>query len=626
MSPWIRAFAQPWMLWLLSALPAVVLLMAWARWRRRRALLQLGTPYLVERLTAIDVRRRRGQAACLLFGLLALIVAGAGPRWGDAKPPERLEGKDIVIVLDMSRSMLAEQPSRYERSRRALRDLADTLETRGGHRIALVVFAAHAKLLFPLTGDYDHFRFVLEQLDANNLPPGLRPQAGEKIASGTRLGEALRLATRSHDSLRAGRQCIVLLSDGDDPAHDEEWLDGVQAAHKHAIPIHVVAVGDPREAHSVPQGDDFLRHAGAIVQSKLNEPILQEIARRTQGIYFPARTSDLALGRLMRSYLETQTETTDSAVEAKESLPPTANAHPGWFLLAALLLLSMSMLVGEETRSPSARNRLAARTALVGLAALLISAEPLSSVEDCVRRGNEAFSKQQFEKALAWFTKAEATTADPGLVALNKGAALFRLGRFREAATHYQRCLEDQLIPRERLARTSYDLGTALLHARPEERQALEQAIDAFRRCLDSAPPAALREDALHNLELARWLWIKAKAASPSEKTNAAEEGSDRPPATPAAGQEQSGEASKSGADAGNDGAPEQKGTTEPGLQANQKNMGHGPREVLPDEGKLAPLTPDETAAHLEQVMGRLRRERHAAWQLVAPAPNVKDW
>src|SRR5262249_57784913 len=126
---------------------------------------------------------------------------------GGASQPELLRGKDIVIVLDLSKSMLAEQPSGIERARRSLRDFTDMLEARGGHRIALVVFAAHAKLQFPLTGDYDHFRFAVEQLDPENLAPVMRPQAGEKIASGTRIGAALRWALSSHaDVERTGRQ------------------------------------------------------------------------------------------------------------------------------------------------------------------------------------------------------------------------------------------------------------------------------------------------------------------------------------------------------------------------------------------------------------------------------------
>jgi Ca-activated chloride channel homolog len=622
-----RAFAQPWMLWLLCALPAITMLLAWARWRRRRALLQLGTPYLVERLTGLDSRRRRGQTSFLLLGLLALAVGDAGPRWGGGSPPERLGGKDIVIVLDLSRSMLAEQPSRLERARRALRDLAETLETRGGHRVALVTFAAHAKLQFPLTCDYDHFRFVLEQLDADDVPPALRPQAREKIASGTRLGEALRLAAASHDSEHAGRQDIVLLSDGDDPAHDEEWLEGVQAARKQALPVHVVALGDPHEPHPIPKGNDVLRHEGAIVQSKLNEALLQEIAHRTQGTYFPARTNDLALGRLMHGYLERGSDSESASAQADDALGAAAEAHPAWFLCPALIFLGMSMLVGDGRRRRAPRNNWQAlRLAMAGLAAFFVSAEPLESVEDLVRRGNSAFATQQFEEALQWYGKAEATTTDPGLVAFNKGATLYRLGRFDEAAVHYQRCLEDQLIPRDRLARASYDLGTAILHARPEQRQRLEQAIEALRHCLDSSPPKELRDDALHNLELARWLWLRAKAASSSENANTSENGSDRPPTQNAASQEQPGQIAKNGTNATNDGGAEEKATLEPGMQAKQKKLGHGALEVLPDDGKLAPLSPEETAAHLDETVARLRRDRRSAWELVPSPPNVKDW
>src|SRR5262249_51625190 len=148
-------------------------------WRqRRRALALVGNlPALVGL-----IRRRRGarllRGSCFFLGIVLLIVGAAGPQWGHEHDPEGAgAGRDLVGVIDLSRSMLAEQPSRQERARRALRDLADTLQLHGGHRVALVVFAARPRLVFPLTNDYDHFREALNAWDADNLPPELRPNA-----------------------------------------------------------------------------------------------------------------------------------------------------------------------------------------------------------------------------------------------------------------------------------------------------------------------------------------------------------------------------------------------------------------------------------------------------------------
>jgi Ca-activated chloride channel family protein len=635
---WTHWFAQPWALTLLAALPVLSLLFAWARWRRRQALRQLGTPYLVERLLLTRPRRRGWQTLLLMLGLGSLIVGAAGPRWGLEGQPELLGGKDLVTVLDLSKSMLAEQPSRLERARRSLRDLADTLERRGGHRVALVVFAAHPKLVFPLTSDYEHFRFAFETFDAEELPPALRPQAGEKIPSGTRFGDALRLAVEAHDPRRAGRQDIVLLSDGDDPAGDEEWALGVQEAHRRNLPIHVVAIGDPDEAHAIRQGSDVLRHDGVVIQTKLNEPLLQEIARRTGGIYFPAHANSLPLGKLLRGYLDTHSDHLAADPEHDESGLVHAEPHYAWFLLPALILLSASMFLGDGPRDAptetlrgaeqlvprdSREAKWRSRTAVVILLPAILSAAPLPSVEDFVRQGNAAFGRQQFDEALQLYARAEERSTDPGLVAFNQAAALFRLGRFDESAVHYQRCLEDQMIPAPRQARANYDLGNALLQAGVQDRRRLEHAIDAYRRSLNAELPDDLRADALHNLELAKWLWLKAKPPSDAAPSTMAEPEKNRLKEPRGNG------AALTGAKNGNltdDGNRNKAGVEQSGL-GTQKKLAHGPLQVLPDHDQLTPLTPEETAAHLEQFIERMRRERRSYWQQAGPAPShVKDW
>lgn len=623
MTAWTRLFAQPWALWLLTALPALSLLLAWARHRRRLALAQLGTPYLVARLVSIGARRRALRTLLITLGLTALLIGAAGPRWGMAASTELLNGKDILVVVDLSKSMLAEQPSRLERARRSLLDLTDTLEARGGHRVGLVVFAAHAKLLFPLTGDYDHVRFAVAQLDAEAVPPALRPNADEQAVSGTRMGEALALATASHDLQRVGRQDILLLSDGDDPAADEEWLRGVQAARLSNIPVHVVAIGDPREAHRIPLGNDVVRHDGAPVQSRLNETLLQEIARRTEGIYLPAHERSLLIGRLLGGYLEAPPK--DAANGAAE-YGVEAKLHYSWFFAAALVLLGAAMLMGDGVRPAAERRPTAGRMALAGAAALLVSAEPLSQADESVRQGNAAFARRDYEEAVRRYGSLQAQVADPGLVAFNEGAAFFRLGRFEEAVTAYRRCLDDQLIPVERKARANYDLGTTLLRAGPDNRRRLEESMAALRACLESAPSDELRRDAVHNLELAKWLWVRARPAPGSERANDVERPVEHAPPKENIAKSGNERESKTQSGAEKEGTAEKKGTEGGGADAKEKKLTHGPLNVLPDETKLVALPPEETAAHLDDLVERIRRQRRTAWQATPLVPGVKDW
>jgi Ca-activated chloride channel family protein len=339
-------FANPWALWLLAALPVLAILAAWAGYRRRQAVVLLGnTPSL--QLAAVRGRRRRFlRSMGLGAGLVSLVLGVAGAQWGQQPgvPGDMASGRDLVIVLDLSRSMLAEQPSRQERALRALKDLASTLQRRGGHRVALVVFAAHAKLVFPLTTDYDHLRAALAQQDAAHLPPSLHPQQEETIASGTRIGEALRVAVAAHDPRFKGAQDILLLSDGDDPAGDDEWAEGAAAARAQGIPVYTIGIGDPETASRVPARNGFLKHDGKLVESRLEERPLQEIARRTRGVYFPAYTNALPLGRMFREVIEPRGSRAGDTGEP--ALPLYQQRYP-WFFGMALGCFTLTMLAGR---------------------------------------------------------------------------------------------------------------------------------------------------------------------------------------------------------------------------------------------------------------------------------------
>ena len=187
----------------------------------------------------------------------------AGPHWGLGPPPPTAPGRDIVVVLDLSRSMWATDalPNRFEMARQALRDLAGAVEKRGGHRLGLVVFAARAKVACPLTQDLDHFRQVVTDLPADGPPPDLLPN-DPKAASGTRIGVWLRTAVEAFDGRRPGCRDMLLISDGDDPATDGEWQAGMQAAQRAGVAVFTVGVGDPDQGGRIPAAGGFLQFNG----------------------------------------------------------------------------------------------------------------------------------------------------------------------------------------------------------------------------------------------------------------------------------------------------------------------------------------------------------------------------
>jgi Ca-activated chloride channel family protein len=600
-------FARPALLGCAAAAVVLAALFLFARYRRRRALAALGGLPGLRRQLQLRPGVRAWRGVCLLAGVLLLAVACAGPQWGRDYGESRAAADDLVVVLDLSRSMNAEQPSRRERAVRLLRDLADALERRGGRRVALVVFAARPMLLFPLTQDYDHFRDRLKQVAGDDLPP-LNPEPDAPFRSGTRIGAALRLALEALDPARAARQAILLVSDGDDPeAADEEWLEGALAARARGVRVITAGVGDPDRPRTIPDDGDVLRFQGEVVHTRLNETLLQEIARRTGGAYLPAHTHALPLGTLVLNLLEQPAEPTGPDDDGL----PVYQQQYAWFLGPALLLLLLSLLLNE---GPSPRSAVPRPALAAGLAVLLVGTAALPDAEPLVRDGNAAFAATDYDAAVGFYDQAGRSTADPGLVAFNRAAALYRLGRFAEAVACYRQCLEDDLAPAPRRARAHYDLGTALLkQSGATSPSLLRKAVQAFRACL--AQPGLdpdLSADARHNLELAQLLWLKARAENPEQS---ADGGGDQRPETKQPKAEPGGpnkdkQAGPNGAMS--DKEPGGKDGNGPAGEGKKDALKAGPLDVLPDTDQVVPLPPAQADEQLDQVIERILRERRA--------------
>jgi Ca-activated chloride channel family protein len=622
-------FAQPRALFLLAVLPLLGVLGIAAQFRRRRVLTLLGSRPAVRSLMPVGRGRRVLVAVMQSLGFAVLVAAISGPQWGLDPEPALAAGRDLILVLDVSRSMLAEDvlPSRLGWSQQALAELIDDVQRRGGHRLGLVAFAGRARVLCALTPDYDHVREALR--DLNPADPALAPLPGEdEPTSGTRIGAALAEAVGLHEARFRDYQDVLLLSDGDDPAGDAEWQDGVEAARRAGIPIYTVGVGNPQLDSEIPdrQGRP-LQYGGKVIHTHLHEKPLEDIARLTGGTYLPAWNTRRPLSAwfLNWSRLRPGRDLDD------DPLPALLPRYP-WFFAAALALFGLAMLIGdgaarrEAPRLPVASGARAA--VLVPIALLLVSASPARDAENLVRMGNEAFLRGDFEQALDAFGRAEEFTTDPGLVALNEGAALYRLGRFREAEWHYLRALED--AEGERRARTQYDLANTLVHlCQGRDAALLDRAIGYYEACLkEPVLSEDLRTDAEHNLQLAQVLRQRARKAKKDTRASA------NPQPGPEIDPGQSnpsdpGEALSSAPDGrgprpGTTGEP---GKGEPGTSTQPRSPGTGNLPPVPDQDELVPLTPEDARSHLQQatqrIMGELQKQKS---QQGRPTRNVLDW
>ncbi len=279
-------FAHPWVLHFLWTLPLLVFAQVVSLRKRRREAMRLADPHLMERLAPLESRTRaavRGTlaAAALVVGVFAL----AGPQWGEKLQDVSRQGVDIVMALDVSRSMLVSdvKPSRLERAKR---EAADLMRVVSGDRLGLTVFAGSAFLLCPLTLDYGAVDMFLSQITPDAVP-----------SAGTDLGAAIDTASAAFDPKSSADKVILLITDGED--NEGKGLEAAERAAKAGVKIFVFGIGDP-SGGPVPGGEGGYESdaSGRMVLSRLDEAGLEKIARTTGGVYARAVDGDLDLDRV----------------------------------------------------------------------------------------------------------------------------------------------------------------------------------------------------------------------------------------------------------------------------------------------------------------------------------------
>jgi Ca-activated chloride channel family protein len=266
--------------WLFLGLPILALFAVWAFSARQRLLCRFLSPSMVGRLTR-DVSRsgQYWKYALTLAGMLFLIAALTGPQFGATLAMAKRRGVDVVIALDVSRSMSAQdiRPNRLERARFLINGLLDHLQ---GDRVGLVLFAGKAFVQCPLTLDYGAFRLLLSHVDSGSIP-----------VQGTAIGEAISLALACFDAGDLQHKAIVLLTDGED--HVTDASKAAQEAAAQGARIFAVGMGTP-DGQLIPVldqrgGASFHKdRSGNYVKTRLDEKALTELALTTNGVYFRA--------------------------------------------------------------------------------------------------------------------------------------------------------------------------------------------------------------------------------------------------------------------------------------------------------------------------------------------------
>jgi Ca-activated chloride channel family protein len=325
------AWRVPMLLAVLVLVPATIAFLVWAERRRRRDL----DRFVASGLQAVvvpdlDGRRRRLRTGLVVAALGAIVLGLAGPMWGFRWERVRREGVDLVVAIDTSRSMLAEdvKPNRLARAKLAVRDLVETL---GGDRVGLVAFAGTAFVQCPLTLDYGVF---LQSLDA--LDVGIIPRCGTALAA------AIDESLGALEGREGKHQAIILITDGE--SHEGDVMAAAKRAAERGVKVFTVGIGTP-EGELIPgEGGTFLKdRRGNVIKSRLDEKTLQEVAAATGGVFIRAERPELALGELYRDHI--------ASLEKRElgsTLERRWEQRFQWPLGAAFVLLVIEMLIADH--------------------------------------------------------------------------------------------------------------------------------------------------------------------------------------------------------------------------------------------------------------------------------------
>ena len=339
-------FVNPWMLVLVLLVPVAGAFWTFLRARAETRLRAIVAPALQRRLLPPRPQTFLVQAILLLAGLALCLFAAARPQWGHSAQKVMAKSRNVVVALDVSRSMLAAdvRPNRLERAKADIADLVDSLE---GDRCALVAFRQKGALLCPLTTDRAFLRAALEAASPESAPRGE-----------TDLGAAIRASLQALDPTMDDHNAIILVSDGGDLRNNA--LAAAHIARKRGIPIFTVGLGDPRRESTIPDasGMGVQMFKGQPVKVRLEESALREIASASGGRYVPlatAGTAETTLGSIYRRFLRQV-----AAKEQAEEEEMRATERFGVFLLPGLLLLlaaasfSRGRFAGERLRKAQA--------------------------------------------------------------------------------------------------------------------------------------------------------------------------------------------------------------------------------------------------------------------------------
>jgi Ca-activated chloride channel family protein len=421
------------MLWVLLAVPVLAALLVWSQVRRQQALARFASPAGLQRL-GVTLPGWRAWVRPIL-GLLAVtgvVFATARPQWGWEDRRIVSRGVDLMIAIDTSTSMLAQdyKPSRLERAKELLQNIVWEAK---GDRIGVMAFAGNAVVLCPLTLDYSMANTALESVDTKTVQ-----------AQGTAIGVAIDAATKAFETGGAGERVLVLLTDGEDQG--TQPMEAAKRAQTAKVKIFCIGIGST-QGTLIPLGGGYKQdQEGHPVNSRLDFQTLTDIAQLTSGRAMKANFSGAAevtsiLGELNQL----------KGVNQQDRIYRVYKERYPWFLVPAILLLLLEAFgVGAPRRRallPGARVHGATAALLLLFAMMLLPTAAVAypgEAKVLSDRALKEYQDGQFAKAAQDFAEAATKAGDNALTKFNLGAARYKAGETNKAEDTFKSVFDPQ--------------------------------------------------------------------------------------------------------------------------------------------------------------------------------------
>ena len=331
-------FAHIEYLWLLLLIPVFVAGYIAIVQRKRRQLKEFGDEELVNDLMPNVSRIRPAvKFGLVMLALALLIIAAARPQYGQKEKTIHRQGIEVMVALDISNSMLAEDvaPNRLDRAKQILSKLIDNMVD---DKVGLIVFAGQAYIQLPITCDYVSAKMFLNTINPNMIK-----------TQGTAIGDAILTSVRAFgEADKEVSRAIILITDGEN--HEDDALAAAKAAVEQGIKVFVVGIGKPDGSPiPIPGTNNFRKDRnGNVVVSKLNEDMCREIAQAGQGIYVRCDNTNTATRAIQKELDDLATSELETKVYADYN-----EQYQGFVLLALLILIADFFIFNRKNKALS---------------------------------------------------------------------------------------------------------------------------------------------------------------------------------------------------------------------------------------------------------------------------------